>query len=156
MSDNLGKKFEQKFRECWEATFPKSFIYRLPDQMNGYKVVSKNPCDFMCFNENTLFLIECKTVKGKSFPFSNLTQYDKIKEYVGIQGVRCGVVVWYYNEDSVVYIPISTVTKMLNNNIKSININKIDDYNIISIPSKKLRTFMESDYSCLMNLKDGD
>ena len=156
MADNLGKKFEQKFRECWLSTFPNSFIYRLQDQMSGYKVISRNPCDFICYANSILFLIECKTIKGKSFPFSNLTQYDRIKEYVGIEGVRCGVIIWYYDCDKVVYIPISTVTQMLNDNLKSVNIQKISNHNIIEIPSKKLRTFMESDYSCLLDLKEGD
>ena len=154
--DNLGKKFEQKFRECWLSTFPNSFIYRLQDQMSGYKVISRNPCDFICYTDNTLFLIECKTIKGKSFPLSNLTQYDKLKENTGIKGVRCGVIIWYYNYDKIIYLPISTVTQLLNSNIKSVNIQKISNYNIIDIPSKKLRTFMNSDYSCLLNLKEGD
>ena len=54
------------------------------------------------------------------------------------------------------YIPISTVTQMLNDNLKSVNIQKISNYNIIDIPSKKLRTFMDSNYSCLLDLKEGD
>lgn len=156
MADNLGKKFEQKFRECWISTFPNSFIYRLQDQMSGYKVISRNPCDWICFTNNTLFLIECKTIKGKLFPFSNLTQYERLKDFVGIEGVRCGIVCWFYSYDKVLYIPISTVTQMLNNNIKSVNIQNINQYHIIDIPSKKLRTFMDSDYSCLLNLKEGD
>ena len=41
--------------------------------MSGYKVISRNPCDWICFTNKTLFLIECKTIKGKLFPFSNLT-----------------------------------------------------------------------------------
>ena len=78
--------------------------------MSSYKVISRNPCDWICFTNKTLFLIECKTIKGKSFPFSNLTQYERLKDFVGIEGVRCGTVCWFYNYDKVLYIPISTVT----------------------------------------------
>jgi hypothetical protein len=47
---------------------------------------------------------------------------------------------------------------MVNDGEKSIGLRMIDDkkpykkqYNIISIPSKKLRTFMETDYTYLVN-----
>lgn len=41
---------------------------------------------------------------------------------------------------------------------KSINIKYLEtqEYKIYEIPSKKLRVFMESDYSVLMNLKEGE
>ena len=38
---------------------------------------------------------------------------------------------------------------------KSVGIKSIEEgYNIIEIPSKKLKVYMDSDYSCLSNLKD--
>lgn len=40
---------------------------------------------------------------------------------------------------------------------KSVGIKSLEEgYNIIEIPSVKLRTFMDSDYSVLLNLKDGE
>ena len=40
---------------------------------------------------------------------------------------------------------------------KSVGIASIEDgYNIIEIPSIKKRIFMDSDYSILLNLKDGE
>ena len=39
---------------------------------------------------------------------------------------------------------------------KSVGIRSIDEgYYIIEIPSKKLRTYMNSDYSCLSKLEEG-
>ena len=40
---------------------------------------------------------------------------------------------------------------------KSVGLKAVEEgYNIIEIPSEKLRTFMKSDYSCLMTLKEGE
>lgn len=153
-----GKQFESKFKEDWLKSFPDGFLYRLPDQMSGYKAASKNLSDFIGFNLNTLYLIECKSHEGNTFPFSCLTQYDKLIHKVGIKGVRVGVILWMIDHDKVVYIPISTITKMKEDNKKSFNIKMLEtkEYNVIEIPSKKLRTFMDSNYLCLKNLQEGE
>lgn len=65
---NKGKKFEEKFKEDWKRTFPQSVILRLADQQSRYYGASSNPCDFICFVNNNLFFIECKTHKGNTFP----------------------------------------------------------------------------------------
>ena len=39
---------------------------------------------------------------------------------------------------------------------KSVGISAVDNYNIIEIPSVKKRVFMDSDYSVLLSLKDGE
>ena len=55
------------------------------------------------------------------------------------------------------YVPISTITKMKADGQKSVGIRSIEDgYNIKVIPSKKKRVFMDSDYSVLLELKDGE
>ena len=38
---------------------------------------------------------------------------------------------------------------MKSDGLKSININKLDDYNYVEIPSVKKRTFLNSDYRIL-------
>ena len=38
---NLGKSFEEKFKQDWIKTFPDSFIMRLYDQVSGYIVSRK-------------------------------------------------------------------------------------------------------------------
>lgn len=153
-----GKQFESKFKEDWLKSFPDGFLYRLPDQMSGYKATSKNLSDFIGFNLNTLYLIECKSHEGNTFPFSCLTQYDKLIHKVGIKGVRVGVILWMIDHDKVLYIPISTITKMKEDNKKSFNIKMLEtkEYNVKEIPSKKLRTFMDSDYLILKDLQEGE
>lgn len=155
MADNLGKKFEQKVKEDWNKSFPNGLLIRLPDQQSMY-YGSTNICDYLGFNKNTLFLLEVKSVQKPSFPFANLPQYERLKNYINIEGVRAGVIIWFTLTDNVIYVPISTVKKLKLDNIKSINYNKIDreKYFIMDIPSRKLVTFMESDYKCLMNIPE--
>lgn len=161
---NKGKQFESKFAEDWEKSFPGSFCLRVPDQQSGYYGTSRNICDFICFAENHLFLIECKTIKGNTFPLSNFTQYDKMSSVLNYPNVISGIVIWYYEKDVVLFVPLDTYKKMLENNEKSINVrafsieksqNIIDKYkecgyNILEIPSKKKRVFMDSNYKILL------
>lgn len=154
---NKGKQFELKFKEDFIKTVSGSVIDRLYDQVSGYKSIS-NISDFVAYCFPLIFYLECKTHAGNTFPFQNLTQYDKLLSKVGIKGVRTGVILWMYNHDKVLYIPISTIKKMKEDGCKSFNIKMLNDklYNIIEIPSVKKRVYMDSDYSVLLELKEGD
>lgn len=155
MATNKGKSFEEKFRDDWKKSFPDGTIDRLYDSMSGYQHIS-TVSDFICYNYPHIYYIECKSHKGASLPFTNITQYDKIKQKVGIKGVRAGVVLWLYEKDKVFYIPISTITEMKEQGEKSVGIRSISDgYNIVEIPSEKLRIYMNSDYSILSTLEEG-
>lgn len=154
--DNYGKNFEQKFKKDFLKTVSNSVIDRIYDTVNGLYGV-RNICDFIGYSYPNIFYIECKTHKGASIPFDNITQYSKLVEKINTTGVRSGVVLWLYEKDKVYYIPISTIKKMKEDGKKSVGIKSIQDgYNIKEIPSIKKRLFMDSDYSCLMNLSDGE
>ena len=74
-SQDIGKKFEERFRTDYKRCFPNTLIYRLPDQQSGYAGSgSANPCDFMCYPENCVLMVECKAHKGQSIPFSAIRQ----------------------------------------------------------------------------------
>ena len=104
-----------------------------------------------------IFYLECKSKDGNTFPFTNLSQYDKLISKVDIPGVRTGVIIWFKDHDKVIYVPIKTVTKMKKEGKKSINIKTdLDNYRIFKIPGKKKRVFIECDYSILTTLEDGD
>ena len=156
MPINRGKQFEIKFAENWKSTMPDSSIDRLKDQMSGYKGTSKNVCDFICYLYPNIFYLEIKSHAGASIPFVNITQYDNLKKKVGIKGVRSGVILWLYDKDKVYYIPTSTITQMKNDGEKSVGLRHIGKYNMIEIPSIKKRVFMDSDYSILKTLKEGE
>lgn len=157
-STDIGKKFETRFYKDYERCFPNTLIYRLPDQQSGYAGGgSSNPCDFMCYPGNCVLMVECKATKGASINFSKIRQYDKMLDYKGLYKTYPGVVVWFYEKDIVIWVSIQEMEKMVADGEKSIGLRMIDPkkpykkaYNIITIPSAKLRTFMETDYDFLV------
>ena len=154
---NKGKAFEVKFKEDFKKSFPEGTIDRIYDSVSGYKTIS-NVSDFIGYNYPNIFYLECKSHLGNTWNFSYFTQYDKLKTKVGIKGVRAGVVLWMLDHDKVVYLPVSSVTKMMEDGKKSFNVKMLEDksYNIYEIPSVKKRVFLDSDYSILANLKEGE
>lgn len=162
-SQDIGKKFEARFAQDYKRCFPGTLIYRLPDQQSGYAGGgSSNPCDFLCFTGYELLMVECKAHKGLSIPFTAIRQYEKMLDYKGLKKIFPGVVVWFYEKDLVIWVSIEEMEKMVNDGEKSIGLRMIDDkkpykksYNIITIPSTKLRTFMESDYKYLVEALNG-
>lgn len=160
---NLGKKFETRVASDLKQCFPNTLIYRLPDQQSGYAGGGgSNPCDFFCFTGNELLMIECKAHAGQSIPFSAIRQYEKMLDYKGLNKVFPGVVIWFYEKDTVIWVSIEEMEKMYKDGEKSIGLRMIDDkkpykklYNIITLPSKKLRTFMETDYNYLVEVLNG-
>ncbi len=153
---NKGKQFEERVKKDWLLSFPAGTIDRIYDIVSGYKSIS-NICDFIGYDYPNIFYIECKTHAGASLPFVNITQYEKLKKNVGIPGVRAGVILWLYDKDVVLYIPISTITAMKDKGLKSVGIKAINDgWNIKILPSDKVRVFMQSNYSILKNLVDGE
>lgn len=147
-----GKQFEERFKKDWGNSFPNSFIIRLPDQMSGYKN-SNNICDFLCFNNRTLWLMECKAHKGASIPLGNITQYELLELNSHYENIVAGVVLFLYEKDKVFFIPVSTITKLKQDGKKSVGLKSVEEgYEIYELPSKKLRVFMETDYTFLLNL----
>ena len=156
MAKNYGKDFEQKFKQDFLATVPNSTIDRLYDVMYGYKAISQ-VSDFIGYSKPNIFYLECKSHHGASIPFANITQYEKLLTKINIPGVRVGVILWLIDKDKVYYIPISTIRQMKEDGKKSVGIASVEEgYNIIEIPSTKKRIFMDSDYSILLTLKDGE
>lgn len=103
-------------------------------------------------------MVECKAHKGASISFNDIRQYDKMLDFKGLYKTFSGVVVWFYEKDIVIWVSIEEMEKMKLDGEKSIGLRMIDDkksykksYNIITLPSKKLRTFMETDYNYLVD-----
>ena len=121
--------------------------------MSGY-MGQRNVGDFICYKYPNIFLIDTKSIQGNTLPFSDLRQYDQMLEYKNIKGVRVGFVVWFVDHDKVLWIPVQTMEKIQKEGLKSYNIRKMlgnEEYPVFEIPSYKLRTFMKSNYSELIN-----
>lgn len=155
MGYNYGKQFESKFRETWNNQFKDSFLIRLQDAQSGYYGAS-NPCDFIGFVKNKLFLIECKSIHGNTLPFSNIRQYDKLLSNKGKTNVFPGIILWWVDLDKIAWVPIESIEQMKKDNKKSVNIKMLlnNEYGILEIPSVKKRIFMDSDYTVLTTLGD--
>jgi hypothetical protein len=109
-------------------------------------------------------MVECKAHAGASIPFSAIRQYEKMKDYQGLEKTHVGVVVWFYEKDTIIWVSIDEMVKMKElDGEKSIGLRMIDSkkpykkvYNIITIPSEKLRVFMETDYNYLVEVLNGE
>lgn len=154
MAENRGKIWEKKFLEDWKKSFPNTFLFRIPDQVTGYKTTSQNPCDYIAFVDNLLFLIECKSHKGASIPFDAIPQYERLLAYEGMKDVIPGVIVWFMEKDRVIWVPLNTMTQMKKDGEKSIKLSKLypgSNYYYLEIPAKKLRVFMQCDYKLIVD-----
>lgn len=151
-----GKAFEERFKEDWKKSFPSGDIIRLYDNTLGYLNIS-NISDFIGYDYPNMYYLECKVHAGASIPFTKISQYDKLITKSTIKGIRSGVILYLYDKEKVYYIPASTIKIMKEDGKKSVGIKAVEEgYNIIEIPSRKLRVFMESDYTILKTLKEGD
>ena len=94
---------------------------------------------------------ELKSHLGNTFPIANLTQYDKLICKKGIKGVRAGAIIWFIDHDKVIWVPIETFEYLKLAGKKSINIKMLQDaeYKLLDLPSKKRRTFLDTDYNYL-------
>ena len=160
---DLGKKWEDKFRDTYKKQFPDTLIYRLPDQQSGYAGGgSSNPCDFMCYPGNCVLMVECKAHAKVSIPFNAIPQYERLLDYKGLKNVYPGVLVWFYEKDTIIWVSIEEMEKMVTDGEKSIGLRMIDEkkpykklYNIIKVDAQKLRTFMEADLIKLVEVLNG-
>lgn len=88
---NPGKVFEKNFID----KIPKNvFFYRLKDDQLGFRGVS-NPADMIIFSGVKFYLLELKTVKGKSIPEANITlvQRARLLEESKKKNVISGIIV---------------------------------------------------------------
>lgn len=158
---DLGKKWEDKFKTTYEKQFPETLIYRLPDQQSGYGGSGgSNPCDFMCYPKTCVLMVECKSHKGASISFNDIRQYDKMLNFKGLYKTYAGVLVWFYEKDTIIWVSIEEMEKMVNDGEKSIGLRMLKDnypkkYRIIEVPATKLRTFMEADLNYLVEVLNG-
>ena len=112
MDENRGKKFEQVIRDAFEKV-PNTLVVRMPDPTMGYLGV-RNFCDFFVFRSPYLYCIECKSIHGNTFPFSNITknQWEGLLEADKIEGIIAGVIVWWVDHDITGFLDIGDLAVM--------------------------------------------
>lgn len=146
MSTNRGKDFENVIRECFNKV-PNTNVERMADPVQGYLGV-RNHCDFIVYHKPQEYHIECKSVHGNTFPFSNLTknQWEGLLEVSKIDGIIAGVIVWWVDKDVTRFIPIHVLQCMRDIMLyKSVRYDTIDVGPIYDIKGKKKRVFFDYD-----------
>jgi penicillin-binding protein-related factor A (putative recombinase) len=150
---DLGKKWEAVFEQSWQEAFPEELVFRLRDQMTGYKESSENPCDYLCHANGKLFMVECKTHKGASIPFTAIPQYERLLKYKNKKDVLPGVIIWFSEKDSIIWVGINEMEKMVLDGEKSIGLRMLEKklYNIIEVPFEKKRVYLFPDCKFLLD-----
>ena len=149
MAENYGKKFEQIVKESFEKVDGVS-IDRLHDQMSGFSG-SKNICDFIVYKKPYEIYIECKSTRGNTLTFSNITQnqWTGLLEKSKIKGVKAGVLIWFIDRDVTMFAPIQFLQYMKESGLKSIRPDPfvLPLYKVIYIEGKKKRVFYDYDFT---------
>lgn len=137
-----GKKAEEKIK-LWLNKPELGYSFdRIPDQMTGFYMVSRNICDFTCYKFPYAYYIESKATYEDRFDFSQLTDVQRIglRAKSKIKGCYGFVIVLFctYKRAFVINIKdIADATPEANLVVKSINIKKVDKW---QIPYKEIRT----------------
>jgi hypothetical protein len=143
----FGKVAEQRIRTWLDRPEDGYSFDRIPDQLSGYYMVSRNICDFHCYKYPYNYYIESKATIHDRLDFSQLTDVQRIglRKKANIKGCYGIVVVLFVEYKRAFLINIKDITdntpeaKLV---VKSININKIDKWEIPyweieTIPSRK-------------------
>lgn len=142
-----GKKAEEKIK-LWLNKPELGYSFdRIPDQMTGFYMVSRNICDFVCYKYPYMYYIESKATYEDRFDFVQLsdTQRMGLRAKSKINGCYGLVIVLFcaYKRAFIINIKdITDDTLEANLTVKSINIKKeqkweIPHWEIETIPSRK-------------------
>jgi penicillin-binding protein-related factor A (putative recombinase) len=144
-----GKKAEAQIRKWLDRPQDGYSFDRIPDQMTGFYLVSRNIADFTCYKYPYMHYIESKATEHDRFDFSQLTdtQRNGLRMKAEIPGVYGLVIVLFVTYKRAFIFNIKDIADLVNSNtaelkIKSVNINKIDKWKIPyweidTIPSRK-------------------
>lgn len=131
VTDQLGKDAEKKIKEWLDRPDEGYDFQRLPDQMTGF-YGSSNICDFVLYKYPNHYWIESKSTWNDRFDFSMLTdtQYDGLLNKSKINGVDGIVIVLFASYQRAFWISIKEIDRLKQSGKKSLNILKIDKWNI--------------------------
>lgn len=160
--DGLGKKAEGKIKQWLDDPSSGYSFDRIPDQLSGMYMVSRNICDFMCFKSPNQYYIESKATWHDRFDFSMLsdTQYAGLLRKSNIDSVYGLVIVLFGTYKRAFILDIRDIDSLSHRKVEefnheydgittqSLNIKKLEKWLIptIEIPTIKSRKLL-LDYS---------
>ncbi|MCT4544542.1 MAG: Holliday junction resolvase RecU [Vallitalea sp.] len=145
MAKNAGKQFEDDFK----ASIPKEvFYYRFRDgtaNFNGQKnenvrFQQYNICDCLLYKGNRLFLLELKSTKKKSVPFSMIrkTQIDQLLKASPHKNIIAGFIFNFREHEETYYLDVITIKNYIDTaDRKSFPIDWVRDNGVL-IQQRKL------------------
>lgn len=156
MAKNCGKEFEKQIREQFEA-IPNVSVDRINDNV-GYSG-AYNIADLIVYRKPYKYYIECKSIKGTSFPFGNINekalrdlQYQEI-----LAGVGCYLLIWFIDLDLTICISAREVYEKIHcYNKKSIGVKSFNDFDFIEVQGTKKRKYYKYNLVELLNKLDGE
>jgi len=115
---NAGKKFEEDFKKSVPECV---FYYRFKDGTASWNKSDKvrfqahNICDCLIFNNVKLFLLELKSHKGKSLPFSCIRdkQLEELFQANKFGNIQAGLVINFRDLEETYFIDIDKVMNFI-------------------------------------------
>lgn len=153
---NYGKIFEKDFKDSIPDNV---FFYRFRDGTGAWeksditRFQSSNICDTMLFYQSKLYLLELKTVQGKSFSFANVrqNQIEQLLKASRFEGITAGFIINFRDIEKTVFISaFHMYDTMCSICKKSFNISDLENIKHIEIPSIKKRTRYRYDLEPLL------
>ena len=152
MGINRGKQFEDVVKEGFELV-PNLTIDRIHDQTNGFKG-SSNICDFIAYKKPHIFYLECKSVYGNTLPLTNITdkQWKGLLAKSKVDGAFAGVLCWFIDKDTTLFIPITALERWQNLGHKSLrfDVGISTDLEVFPVNGVKRKVFFDYDFSELI------
>ena len=140
-----GKRFENNFKKSVPSDI---FFYRFKDGSSAWggndkvRFQSSNICDCELFDGNRLYLLELKSIKGKSIPFGNIreNQLKELSEAQKFKNIIAGIVIEFNELERAFFIDIKNVIEfMKTSDRKSIPLDYLEIEGIeIEVTKKKV------------------
>ena len=150
---NEGKRFEEDFKKSIPTDM---FYYRLRDGTSSWgdqantRFQATNICDYIVFANETLYLLELKSTKGTSIPYTSLrdNQIDGLFDALSKKGdIRAWFVINFREKEETYMLSVVNVKAfMIESTRKSIDYQFIKDNGKL-IPQTKKRTRITYDFS---------
>ena len=139
MNDGLGKQAELKIKLWLTRPADGYSCDRVPDQMTGQYLTSRNICDFICFKSPNLYYIESKATREDRFDFSMITdtQLQGLNAKSKIANVHSWVIVVFASHRRAFVLNAADIKSCIDEGVKSLNIKKLDRW---PLPYKELQT----------------
>ena len=144
---NTGKKVEEDIKNSIDST---AFLYRLRDSGGSWQGGNKsrftpsNICDFILFKSPRMYLLELKSHKGKSIPYTAIKQLDKLLEVSNrkLENLQCYLLLNFADLEETYLIEVESVASIKESKSrKSLSIEDVREYGYRIKQEKKVKRF---------------